>query len=80
MKNVTITLDDELARWARVKAAGNMVSLSRFIAELLAEQRRAEQGDQAPSPVQRFFDAFPVQDLGTAKFDRESLHDREMLR
>jgi hypothetical protein len=38
MKNVTITLPDDLAREARVAAAKQDKSLSRFIADLLAER------------------------------------------
>lgn len=37
MKNVTITLDEETAAWARVHAARRNVSLSRFVGELLRE-------------------------------------------
>jgi hypothetical protein len=35
MKNITITLDDETATWARVRAAQQNKSLSRFLGELL---------------------------------------------
>ena len=40
MKNVTITLDEETAAWARVYAAKNNVSLSRYLGELAQETRR----------------------------------------
>ena len=40
MRNVTITLDEETAAWARVEAAQRDMSLSRFIGELLHERRR----------------------------------------
>jgi hypothetical protein len=42
MKNVTITLPEELARQARVEAAKQDKSLSRFIADMLAERCRSE--------------------------------------
>lgn len=80
MKNVTVTMEQHLARWARVKAAGEMKSLSRFIAELLEAQRRQEQALSTPSPAQRFLDAFPAQDLGITRLDREALYDRQVLR
>jgi hypothetical protein len=38
MKNVTITLPEDLARRARVEAAKQDKSLSRFVADLLAER------------------------------------------
>ena len=40
MKNVTITLDEQAAAWARVKAAEGNVSLSRFVGELIHEKMR----------------------------------------
>jgi plasmid stability protein len=38
---VTITLDDETARWARVEAARHDTSVSRWVGQLLDERRRA---------------------------------------
>ena len=40
MKNVTVTMDDDVANWARVEAAKRNVSLSRMLGELLAEKMR----------------------------------------
>ncbi len=40
MKNVTITMDDKVADWARVEAARRNTSLSRLVGELLAEKMR----------------------------------------
>jgi hypothetical protein len=42
MKNVTITLPDDLARRARVEAAKQDKSLSRFVADLVEKQCKAE--------------------------------------
>jgi hypothetical protein len=36
MKNITITLDEETAAWARVYAAQRNMSLSRYVGEVLA--------------------------------------------
>jgi hypothetical protein len=38
MKNVTITLDEKTAAWARQHAARRNISLSRFVGELLHEK------------------------------------------
>lgn len=38
MKNVTITLDDETATWARVYAAERNSSVSRLVGEMLRER------------------------------------------
>ena len=42
MKNVTITLPEDLARWLRVKAAEDDRSVSRWIVDLLERMRRRE--------------------------------------
>lgn len=42
MKNVTITLDEKVARWARIRAAQKDMSLSRLISELLQEKMTEE--------------------------------------
>ena len=78
MRNVTITLDEDLARWAKVKAAGEMKSLSRFVAEMLEHQRFAERGEsKGLATLERFLAAMPSQNLGVEKLDRASLHDRK---
>jgi hypothetical protein len=46
MKNVTITLDEEVARWARIMAAEQNTSVSRLVGELLREKMIAEQNYQ----------------------------------
>lgn len=79
MRNVTITLDDDLARWARVKAASEMKSLSRFLADTLSSMRDAElHSSAASSPVRRFLDA--PQSAALRDAGRDSLHDRQVLR
>lgn len=40
MKNITVTLDEKTAAWARVYAAKRKMSLSRFLGELLHEKMR----------------------------------------
>lgn len=38
MKNVTITLDEKTAAWARASAAKRNMSVSRFVGEMLQEK------------------------------------------
>ena len=38
VKNITISLDEKTARWVRVEAACNDMSMSRFIGEVLQQQ------------------------------------------
>jgi hypothetical protein len=40
MKNVTITMEDGVADWARMEAARRNTSVSRLVGELLAEKMR----------------------------------------
>jgi hypothetical protein len=42
MRNVTISLNDELARWTRVKAAEADKSVSAFIAALLVREQEKD--------------------------------------
>ena len=42
MKNVTITMDDAVADWARIEAAKRNTSVSRLVGEMLAEKMRRD--------------------------------------
>ena len=80
MKNVTITLDEEVARWARIKAAKQETSVSRLVGEMLKEHMQSE---DAYEVARRQFFAVEPRPLraGTAPLPtRESLHDRTGLR
>ena len=46
MKNVIITLDEEVARWARIRAAEDDTSVSRLVGEMLREKMLAEKSYQ----------------------------------
>jgi len=80
MKNVTITLDEKTAVWARVYAAKHNTSVSRLVGEML-QQRMGElhEYDQA---MRRFLAKAPVKLNRTGKRypGRSELHDRTRLR
>ena len=38
MRNVTVSLDEETARWARIEAACHDMSVSRFVGQVLRER------------------------------------------
>lgn len=40
MKNVTVSMEDSVADWARMEAARRHTSVSRLVGELLAEKMR----------------------------------------
>jgi plasmid stability protein len=80
MKNVTITLDEDTAAWARVHAARHNVSLSRFVSELL--QRHMRESREYDEAMQRFLAEKPVKlkRPGDRYLTREEAHDRTRLR
>lgn len=80
MKNVTITLDDETAARARVKAAEQNVSLSRYIGEVLRQHTRGD--DEYERAMRRALGRKPVRLLkpGERYPTREELYDREAMR
>jgi hypothetical protein len=41
LRNVTVTLEEEVARWARIEAARRDTSVSRLLGELLKERMSA---------------------------------------
>ena len=40
MRNVTVTMEDSVADWARIEAARRNTSVSRLVGEMLAEKMR----------------------------------------
>ena len=65
MINVTITMDEEIARWARVEAAKAGMSVSRWVGALLAERRGGEGASltRQQEGLKRFLD-LPARDIG----------------
>ena len=76
MKNVTITLDEEVALWARIRAAERDTSVSRLVGEMLQEKMLKEQSYQAA--MQQYLSRQPKRlKRATAKYPRrEELHGR----
>jgi hypothetical protein len=69
MKNVTITVDEKVARWARIRAAERDTSLSRLIGEMLQEKMDQEENYQeamdrylshSPSPLKPKKSKYPT--------------------
>ena len=76
MKNVTITLEEEVARWARIKAAEQDTSVSRLVGGMLRERMMNEQSYH-PS-MRRYLSRKPRQlsKPGTSYPMREEIHER----
>lgn len=80
MRNITITVDEETAHWARLEAARQDVSVSRLLRDLLRERvheaaayELAERDFLAQEPRQ-------MRSRGQKYPAREELHDRAGLR
>lgn len=76
VKNVTITLDDEVARWVRVYAAEHDTSVSRLVGALLEERMERERAYE--SAHARFLSRTPraLRNPGDAMPARDALHRR----
>lgn len=80
MRNITITLDEETARRARVRAAERDMSLSRYVGELVqSDVRHSREYEEA---MQRYLSSTLVIHMrpGERLPTREELHDRAALR
>lgn len=74
LKNVTITADEEVLRWARHEAAEKGISVSKLVAQILErEMRRTDAYWQA---FERWKKIKPFLKGPIQKIDREKLHAR----
>jgi hypothetical protein len=76
MKNVTITLEEKVARWARIRAAERETSVSRLVGEMLKEKMLEEETyDRA---MRQYFSQAPrkLKRLGQKYPRREELYGR----
>jgi hypothetical protein len=49
LRNVTVTLEEDVAQWARIEAARRDTSVSRLLGELLKERMWTQSGPKAES-------------------------------
>jgi predicted transcriptional regulator len=80
MKNITVTLDDETAKWLRIKAAEQNQSMSRFLGDLLQQQmkdriayQRAMESWLAKAP-------YVLREAGEHLPTRDEIYDRSRSR
>ena len=76
MKNITITVPETVAKWARVWAARNNTSVSKIVGELLAT--RMNQENAYESAMRRFLSTSPrkLRESNQRYPSRERLHER----
>jgi hypothetical protein len=75
-RNVTVTLDEETARWVRVEAARRDMSVSRFLGDVLEERRRRAEGYEAAREVFFAREPRPLRNSGDDLPTRDEVHER----
>ena len=78
LRNVTVTLEEEVALWARLEAARNDVSVSRLLGEIL--KQRMLEGDHYQRSMRRALARKPFLKSDSRYLSREEAHDRARLR
>ncbi len=79
MRNVTVTLDEETARWARLEAARRDISVSSLIRTLLTE-RMGGQVAYEGAKTRYLARSAKVLSGGAPYPERQELHERADLR
>ncbi len=74
LRNVTVTLEEEVAQWARIEAARRDTSVSRWLGELLRERMSAE--DDYEKAMRRAVGRKPFLRSDGRYLTREEVHDR----
>ena len=78
-RNVTITLDEATARWARVEAARRDTSLSEFLASVLREEMQEE--DRYQHAMEEYLAREPVALKRRGRYPtRSAVHERPRIR
>ncbi len=78
-RNVTITLDEDVARWARIRAAKDDTSVSRLVGDLLREHMRRE--EHYEEAMNRYLSSESTDiSSGSPYPTREEMHARGRLR
>jgi len=74
MKNVTITMEENVAEWARMEAARRNTSVSRLVGELVAEKMRHDDAYERAMQEALQFRSFGV---STGPYlTRDEIYDR----
>jgi hypothetical protein len=78
LRNITITLEEDLARWARIEAAREDTSVSQFLAELLRQRMREQ--DSYEQSMRRFLARKPFPKTDGKYPKREEIYNRARVR
>jgi hypothetical protein len=80
MKNITVTLDDETAKWVRVKAAEQNKSMSRFLGDLLQQHMKDRIAYQRAMESWLSKPPYFLREPGEPLPTREEIHERTRTR
>lgn len=80
MKNITITLDEQAAAWARVQAADQNMSLSRYLGEILHDRMRHSREYEKAMRVALAQKPLDLKGPWEPYPKREELYDERLLR
>jgi hypothetical protein len=78
LRNVTITLEESVARWARMEAARRDTSVSQMLAGILKE--RMKEKDSYEAAMRSALARKPFLKTDGRYLTREEVHDRARLR
>jgi hypothetical protein len=78
LRNITVTLEEDVARWARLEAARQEKSVSRLLAGILKDQM--QETDSYERAMRRALARKPFLTTNGRYLSREEAHDRPSLR
>jgi hypothetical protein len=78
LRNITVTLEESVARWARLEAARRDTSVSRLLAGVLKERMLEKDGYEGA--MRRALARKPFLKTSGRYLSREEVHDRARLR
>jgi len=78
LRNVTVTLEEKVAQWARIEAARQDTSVSRLLAAILKERMREK--DNYEHAMREALARKPFLKTDGRYLSREEVHDRARLR
>ena len=79
-RNITIKLDEDLARWVRIHAAERETSVSQLVAEMIRGLMREKEDYDAARRLFLSVEPSALREAGGPYPDRDELYDRPVLR
>jgi len=78
LRNVTLTLEEDVARWARIEAARQDTSVSRLLAGIL--KQRMMEADNYENAMRQALSGKPLFKSDGKRMTRDEMHERAGLR